>query len=103
MSWLGFGGKKRQTTEEAYKLKLNSLEKLGYADRGKNLQLLKLYRGDVNCVIQDYSIEEPPAEKPPKEEEPPVEEPPDYYEEPPVEEPPVEEPPDYYEEPPVEE
>eukprot|EP01083_Nonionella_stella_P001238 3611_1 len=40
------------------KLKLDQLEKLGYNDRTKNLGLLKMYGGDVNLVIQDYTVQQ---------------------------------------------
>eukprot|EP01084_Bolivina_argentea_P219448 372196_1 len=60
MSWFGFGDKKKTPKpEESYKIKLDQLEKLGYKNRDKNLQLLKLYSGDVNHVIQDYEAQQP--------------------------------------------
>lgn len=61
MSWFGFGSKKpaKKSKEDKYKEKLDQLEKLGYTDRAKNLQHLKLYAGDVNKVIQDYMLQKP--------------------------------------------
>ena len=81
MSWFGFGKKAKPKPEELYKTKLDQLQKLGYSDRAKNLQLLKLYAGDVNHVIQDYQIQQPSSKSispkqevkkkaPPKKEEP---------------------------------
>eukprot|EP01083_Nonionella_stella_P197173 725064_1 len=72
MSWFGFGGKKKkQTPEEVYKVKLDQLQKLGYSDRVKNLQNLKLYAGDVNLVIQDYQVQQPSSKSPEKQDNTP--------------------------------
>ena len=67
MSWFGWG-KKKETPEEKYKVKLDQLEKLGFSDRKKNLTKLQQYAGNVNLVIQDYKATAAPKQQPkPKE------------------------------------
>eukprot|EP01084_Bolivina_argentea_P154447 269231_1 len=80
MSWYGFGANKKQQTpeeaEERYKTKLYQLENLGYTDRRKNLQSLKIYDGNVNLVIYDYQVQTPLSKSPKKQDNAPKQEPP---------------------------
>eukprot|EP01083_Nonionella_stella_P229309 811777_1 len=61
MNWL-FGSKKKKHVNIKNKIKLDKLEKLGYNDRVLNLELLKMYGGDVNLVIQDYTVQHPSSQ-----------------------------------------